>query len=464
MGIFTRKPKPEIESSSPAQTFATSSNRNSAYQYQTGPGGYFRGLRESSNIAAQAAKTYPVLGIPAGVQIIGLLEQAVAGLPVIVKNVRSGKPVTPPPAWILRPGGTEYPEITFPIILKHIVSSVLLDGIAYATVKRNKQGEIIQICPLDPTSVYERVNSNGRRKFVIRSSHIGGVRYSPAFWGYRAGQQIGIEDMMIWSGGITIPGVSRSVSPFDLVRDIIDIALSSQKFARHHYEFNAGKPTVMTVSDQVVGKDKKDQQNFIEELEDDFEGQDRESFKLLIAPGKPSDHVQIETPGPTPAESDTTSIQQFAMSQIAMVLGIPLDLIGGTNQTGGSAYNSLHVKKAHCQSQVIEPLSRMVCDGFQRFLPANLELGLDCGTLSQGDLQTMAIIADRAVRIGLLTLDEGRELIGKEPLPENQGNIIMVDNARKTLDQVLEPEPEPEPQPMLPEESPETTGRPTEGV
>ena len=420
------------------------------------PGGYHRGLRESATIASYAATTYPVLGTPAGVQIIGLLEQAVSGLPVVLQRESDGKPVAHPPAWITRPGGPQYPEITFPTILKHVTTSLLLEGVAYAAVKRDGDGEIYQICPLDPISVFEQVTGDGKRTFTIRTSHIGNARYTPSLWGFSAGAQLDIDQIMIWSGGISIPGVARAVSPFDLIRDVVVIGLEAQKYARRHYESNVGNPTVMTVSDQIAGKDKIEQNRFVEDVEDDFRGEARDVFKLFVAPGAPSDHMHVAQAGLTPAESDTTGIQEYAMGQLAMAVGVPLALIGGGG-IGGSAYNSLNVLKSHCQSQVVEPLSRLVCDGFQRFLPGNVRLGLDCSAMGRGDIQTMAAVADRAVRIGMLTLDEGRQMMGFDPLPAGQGGQVMVDNARRPLSAALQPEPEPSGEA---ETAPKTEGRP----
>lgn len=418
-------------------------------------------VRPSNRVAAKAAETYPILQTSAGVQTLKLTASTLAHLPVRVLNSQ-GTEVDKPPVWVTRPGGPNFPEVDFGRVIKHIVSSLLLDGVAYVGVNRSKDynsdalpGEANGLVMIDPRSVEEIVDPRTRRrKFVITGSgldtHLFGGR-SGALQLARelngVGRQFGIDDMLIWTDGVCVPGYHFSLSPFDLIRDTLGTAIQTQRYGHRHFQNYADRPTLLTIKESLLGNE-EEQEQFKRDFIDEFTGEERGAPKVLTTRQSPAQDIQMLQVGDTPREIQITDIQQYAQSQIAMASSTPLALIGGA-QAGGSAYNSLQIQKSHWAATVITPLAELIGSGFARLLPERYELRLDTAQLGQGDHNTMAQIARNLAQIGIYKINEARELMGLDPIPE--GDQILVDGNRVTIDYALaKTEPAPPPGPAQP--------------
>lgn len=426
----------------------------------------FGGFHRDSEEAAKYVRTsYPVLGTPAGVQAVSLICHTISSLPVYCVNSRGSE--VPDPEWVKVPA-PKVPELDFRAVLNHIVSSLVLEGIAYVGVTRmgkTPKGLLL----VEPGSVKEELVGNNR-VFHIQRDLFGGTLYIDSrprsdFWDRYVsgvGRTFGSDDMLIWLGATPIPGGLRGVGSFDLIADSVGVATAAQRYAYEHYALYAHAPSVMTMKAGAIPQDKKEQ------LERDFKeimsGTERGVPKVLYTSGPPKDDLMFQQVGATPNEASIAGVSEFQGSQIAMAADVPLSLLGG--QAGGSSYNSLKSQKQHWLETSILPLVSVVERTFDRLLPEGHQLKLDTTQLMKGDPQTTAQVVRELVRLGVLNIQEGRELMGYEPVEGSDkkgAEMIILDGNRKPLEQVIkEPEP-PAPMPGMPgqpQETPQVPGKP----
>lgn len=439
--FFSRKPKPEPDN------FVGFSAEVSGRRARFAPGEFGGFHRDGEEAAKYVRSQYPVLGTPAGVQAVSLICHTIASLPVYCVNSRGSE--VPDPEWVKRPA-PKVPELDFRAVLNHIVSSLVLEGIAYVAVNRVGR-EPKGLLLVEPGAVREQIMGNNR-VFKIERDQLGGVlfqdRPQSVFWDRYVsgvGRTFGSDDMLIWLGATPIPGGLRGIGSFDLIADSIGVATAAQKYAYEHYELYAHAPSVMSLKAGAIPQEKK------EELEHSFRetmtGRERGVPKTIFTSGLPKDDLMFQQVGATPAEASVASISEFQGGQIAMAADVPLSLLGG--QAGGSSYNSLKSQKQHWLETSILPLIGVVERAFDRLLPEGHHLKLDATQLMKGDPQTTSMVVRELVRLGVINIQEARELMGMEEIEGEKGATkLMVDGNRKPLEQAIEKPPEPQPMGM----------------
>jgi HK97 family phage portal protein len=146
--------------------------------------------------------------------------------------------------------------------------------------------------------------------------------------------------------------------------------------------------------------------------------------------GRDWDYKPVTVP---PSEAQFVDAMRMNATQIASVLGLPPDRIGGTR---GDSLTYSTVEQSTLQ--VIESLRPWLVrleHAFFQLLPANRYCRFDSDALLKTDLKTRTEIYTQQRHIGLRTTDELRDLEDLEPLPGTAGgeNIpldVMIAMAR----------------------------------
>jgi hypothetical protein len=132
--------------------------------------------------------------------------------------------------------------------------------------------------------------------------------------------------------------------------------------------------------------------------------------------GRDWDYKPVTVP---PSEAQFIDAMRMNATQIASVLGLPPDRIGGTR---GDSLTYSTVEQSTLQ--VIESLRPWLVrleHAFFQILPANRYVRFDSDALLKTDLKTRTEIYAQQRAIGLRTTDELRDLEDLEPLPGKAG-------------------------------------------
>lgn len=393
---------------------------------------------ESRYYANYAARYYPALQTSVGVASVDLCASIVSSLPVRLQD-KSGNEKEMPP-WLKRPGGSVFKEISLRSIIRHIVASLMLDGMAYVALNRLENSKtILGLVPLEPWSVRNEITKEGRT-FHVNNTGVtqSGFDFLHSYnavalgWArnYVGAQRVfDVSDMLIWNGGSSIPGVSRGVSPFDLACTAVNVAIEVQDYAEEHYKSNAARPTVFIFKDKLVATDRR---NLSSSIVDQFTGEDRHNVRAIFV-SDPAADVKIEQIGDLPRDADVAEVRKYNAEEIAQTLRIPQALVGIADP-GSSSYNSLHVQKSHFASSVIAPMVKIIEDGFEHAFENGDKLVFDLNEITRGDPMTNTQIAERQFNAGVASVDEARKQVGLTPLGYDQ---LVSHKNRLPLDSVL---------------------------
>lgn len=471
MALFRRKIK---EAGSPAKDGKVNSSAGAlrATALELLDSLNYENLYQARQVAAQASIHYPMLQTSAGQAILNVYCETISSLQARVLN-RNGNE-TRWPQWMEQPGSERYPERTFEMVLEQVVSSLLLTGRAFLGLVREKPGDptsfIEGVDFIEPYSLREQNSRDNKREFLVLNSSLasykwglaGGAEPLPSVMTENVERVYSIHDMLIWSGGVTVPGLPLGFSNFDMAQVPVDIALLTQNYTQRHMLYNSQRKDVVIFPDNMS----EETQNRMTEIgRKEFVGKDLHAPQFFYLNQRDGSNVREMKIGDTIAESDASMMRLHNSTELASLAGVPLPL-AGVAQPGSGSYNSVQALTAFFNANKIEPLVRRIAKGFNRALPKEHRLEFDVSDLVRGDLATASVIVDRLVRTGVINRNEGREILGKPPV--EGGDVFMVDKSRIALDDALEP---PAAAPVMPapveeqddgsqDETPKDDGRP----
>ena len=134
--------------------------------------------------------------------------------------------------------------------------------------------------------------------------------------------------------------------------------------------------------------------------------------------------IEYSTIAITPEQAQFIATRAFSNQQIATLMGIPQHLLNA-GQPQGTASSLTYANLA----MIMEELYRMTLspvyltrieEAFQTFLPRGQSVRFDTSDLLRTDDASRWAAQKVALDAGILTLDEVRELEGREPIPEEE--------------------------------------------
>ena len=158
---------------------------------------------------------------------IRLLSDSISTLPYDVKfrRQRVEEAFRPLPAFLTSMNR----NLTNQDVLNQIMTSMLLDGNAYIATLRNNSGEVIELTPLDPTTVTPELSSmeDGNKVLTFKSSNASGELFTTRDIAHFRGLQK--------AGSIT------GVSPITMARELLGLGVAAQKYGAAFFG-NSGLP------------------------------------------------------------------------------------------------------------------------------------------------------------------------------------------------------------------------------
>ena len=270
---------------------------------------------------------------------------------------------------------------------KHaIVVDLLTYGNCYILKVITSSGKVIELIPLRADQMTPVLSASGKRSY----RHEDGTLYPDE-------RIIHIRDFI----GASIDGLSKVKQCANLVA--IDNAIDNT-LADYFRNGTAISGVVSYPGDLPPEVKKAFAQGWVEK----FGGAGSSRGSIAVLDGGAT-FTQVESQ--SPADADMMALKTQTMTRIAAIFRVPAYAI---EIADGSKYDNLSQRQSGFYRDSIAPLTKNIQQKMSEGLldDLSLEIEFDSSEIVKGDMQTATKVAVEAVGAGLLTINEGRDLIG----------------------------------------------------
>ncbi len=202
---------------------------------------------------------------------------------------------------------------------------------------------------------------------------------------------------------------------------------------------NAARPEGILLSDSRMSDQQF--QRYKRELREDYSGPRHAGRPMVLDGGVTWQQLSF-----SPRDMDFLNSRHTSARDIALAFGVPPMLLG---IPGDNTYSNMQeARLGFLDETVVFYLSLLVSElgGWMLAGQEALELGYDLDSIPAMAVRRGQLF-ERAEAASFLKVDEKRDLAGYGKLEDGKGDVLLVSNSMKPLEQVLEPAPPQPPQP-----------------
>lgn len=359
------------------------------------------------------------LGVSAYYRGITLISQTLAGLPIKIYRKRSDKigrdVVDDHPAYRLL---SLSPDDDLPAYLwrESMQGHVLMRGNAYAEIVRNNRGQAVNCYMLHPDEVHPEWDADGFRQYRVSSVKKG-------------------TPIMDRSEILHIPALSWDglcgISPIRVARNSIGLTIATERYGSQFFRKGGRLLGFLTKSSKI---NKEQRQHMREEWAELHEGL-RNALGVGVLSGG-LDWKQISVP---PDEAQFLETRKFQVAEIARWLGIPPHMLGDMSK---ATYNNIEHMLIEFVTFTLLPwvkrwegeLNMKMFTRREQAMGYYAEFNLD--GLLRGDIKSRTEALERELRNGVLTINEWRAMLNRNPVDGGDHSLIMASQLA-TLEAVI---------------------------
>ena len=330
--------------------------------------------------------------------------------------------INPQPRILVDPS----PYSTRAEVVRYLVNSLVMRGNAYAWLNgHNAEGYATMMVPVNPDEVSVRWAKNGVNKV----------------YEWRGTEMVeGFDFLHIKLMGLL--NEPTGIGPLQAAALTLGYSLDAMQFGG---DFFKGSATPAGVIEHPGRLDEGE----AEKLRIQWEAQHNGGRGTGVLSGG----IKYAPISITPEQAQFLATRAFDNQQIATILGIPQHLLNAGQPAGTASsltYTNLQMILNEFYRMTLGPtyMSRIE-DGLTRVLPRGQSVRFDTSELLRADDATRWAGFKVALDSGILTMDEVREMEGREPLPERERPQGIVD--RRAQGEVISPDEPAEPEPTTDE-------------
>jgi HK97 family phage portal protein len=307
-----------------------------------------------------------------------------------------------------------------------LISHALNYGNGFAKVgRRGNMGEPFALVPLHPTQFIKKDIVLGEPKYVFRIGSKEQVFSNKEIFHLQDDSDDGLT------------GMGR----VEVAKEAIGRALAMEAYGATFFGRGGIKAGLLKRS--MPFKDMASQQRFEESWQEKYRN-GKESFhrNVLLVGGSKEDGWNWEAIGSSPTEAQLVEAMSEVVAQICRYYGVSPTL---AQDLSNAHYNNIeHLWRSHLNNALTPWMEKFEQEAYRILLTDSQKADgwyfrHDAAGFLRGDFKTLVEAIGTMLEKGLISIDEGREMIDFDPVPNGAGKAFYIQLNRQTVPGTGEP-------------------------
>ncbi|CAH6909882.1 Phage portal protein, HK97 family [Vibrio chagasii] len=281
--------------------------------------------------------------------------------------------------------------------LEMCISCLALRGNFYAEIVRNKYGNIAQLIPFayqDSVRPYMQTDGAINYQYTTNDSRTGEFikkNYSP--------------DQILHIKMNTFDGLNGT-SPITHAARELGISIATEEHTASIFE-NDATPKFILESDQTFGEDLEAFNRMRDSWNEAHKGSKNSGKPALLEYGFKAKPMQL-----SPVDTQLIEQRMLSREKVYAMFGVPFH----RGDMRGSKYGNVENGNLGFYRDTLAPLITRIENHLNGLLPRGYSIRIDDSKFTRGDSATLTEVTGKQVSMGLITINEGREAIGLQPV------------------------------------------------
>jgi HK97 family phage portal protein len=331
-----------------------------------------------NNWSGESVNETSALEVAAVFAAVSLLADSVASLPIrSVRHVGDRVESRPVPRWL---SGSS--TVTQYELIHMIVSSLALHGNAYIYIDRENGTLPLSLTPLHPNNVQVNV-INRQRYYTVNGGTIP-------------------QDSMLHIRWWTPPQAATGLSPIEMQKTTIGLALSMERHLAQFYGEGATPSSVLEVDGDLTADQAK-------ALQATWETQNRRRRRPAVL----TNGMKWRSITADAASMEMNASRELQIAQVARIFRVPAYMIGARGES--NTYTNNEAAGQHFVTYTLLPWLRRIEAALSSLMPSPQELMFDTAGFLRADQMNRYRAHGLGIQYGFLTPNEARAVEGLEP-------------------------------------------------
>ena len=331
-----------------------------------------------NNWSGEPVNETSALEVAAVFAAVSLLADSVASLPIrSVRHVGDRVESRPVPRWL---SGSS--TVTQYELIHMIVSSLALHGNAYIYIDRENGTLPLSLTPLHPNNVQVNV-INRQRYYTVNGGTIP-------------------QDSMLHIRWWTPPQAATGLSPIEMQKTTIGLALSMERHLAQFYGEGATPSSVLEVDGDLTADQAK-------ALQATWETQNRRRRRPAVL----TNGMKWRSITADAASMEMNASRELQIAQVARIFRVPAYMIGARGES--NTYTNNEAAGQHFVTYTLLPWLRRIESALSSLMPSPQELMFDTAGFLRADQISRYRAHGVGIQYGFLTPNEARAVEGLEP-------------------------------------------------
>lgn len=311
--------------------------------------------------------------------------------------------------------------------LEMCIACLALRGNFYAEIVRNRYGNIAKIVPFyNQNGVTVRMNDQGRLVYTYVTNTLRTGKYEKFEYSAESILHIKINTLDGIAGTSVITNAARELG----------ISLATEQHTASIFK-NDATPKMIMETDASFG----DNIDAFNRLKDDvnsaLKGSKNSGKTLILENGLKAKPISL-----SPIDSELISQRILSREKVYAMFGIPLH----RGDVRGGKYGNVEQSNRAFVTETLAPYLCHIENALNELLPDNFRVKFDLTRLLKAESKTLTEITTKQFSMGLITINEARELLGFDKLEGADLFAVQTNNLRfGGIDEFTKPPEEPKP-------------------
>lgn len=293
--------------------------------------------------------------------------------------------------------------MTMQTFMEMLVVSIERFGAFYAYIERNDRGAPMAVIPF-------RFQNNVRPLMDVN----GNVYYAYLKNDGKQGDPYRLEDLFIVKG-FTLDGYTP-VSP--MVQTATNLGIANTQEQSYKESQENGITAQMALMTEATFND----ENARKRVQDDwnkFRGPAGKKTIPILEQGLKPQSLKL-----TPAETELLGNREYTVNRVCRTFRVPLHRVGVID--GSKASGAIFDQDEAYMRDALNPILVKAETAFNELLPSGFTVSFDRNAFYSGSPWRLMTHVEKGVKGGLITINQGRQILGWEPV--EGGDVFAIDN------------------------------------